>query len=56
MNALNILQPQAKKLLIPLMPGPVILTPPKKNEKATDVSLFKLETYSVFVHRADKVT
>ena len=43
MNALNILQPQAKKLLIPLMPGPVILTPPEKNEKATDVSPLKLE-------------
>lgn len=39
MKALNILQPQPKKILIPIMPGPVILTPPKKTEKATDVSL-----------------
>jgi hypothetical protein len=37
-NALNVLQPQPKQLLIPMMPGPVIFSPPEKNSKAPEVS------------------
>ncbi|CAB3995678.1 hypothetical protein BSL78_18317 [Paramuricea clavata] len=35
-KAAGILQPQSKKLLIPIMPGPVIFTPPEKKEKSAD--------------------
>ena len=37
-KALDILLPE-KKPLIPIMPGPVMLTPPKTKEKSNDVSL-----------------
>lgn len=44
LEALDILQPQAKQLRIPMMLGPVILTPSKK---LADVCLCTLKTFNV---------